>query len=108
MSCKKVILNEFGGPEVLQVVEEATLPESGAGEVRVKVLAASAGRAVGTALLELGRLLDLEMYGAASKSKHELVRSLGGSPIDIHLWYTYNITYTCSRRFMLCHKSPSI
>ncbi|MCP4426375.1 MAG: oxidoreductase, partial [Chloroflexi bacterium] len=35
MSYKKVIFNEFGGPEVLQVVEENTLPEPGAGEVRV-------------------------------------------------------------------------
>ncbi|MCK4897323.1 MAG: alcohol dehydrogenase catalytic domain-containing protein, partial [Anaerolineales bacterium] len=42
MSYKKVILNEFGGPEVLQVVEESNLPEPGAGEVRIKVLAASA------------------------------------------------------------------
>lgn len=42
MSYKKVILNEFGGPEVLEVVEENTLPEPGAGEVRVKVFAASA------------------------------------------------------------------
>jgi NADPH:quinone reductase-like Zn-dependent oxidoreductase len=192
MSYKKVILNEFGGPQVLRVVEEATLPEPEAGEVRVKVLAASAtftdtmvrkgiyygfketpplspgydmvgvvdklgagvngleigqmvadltvfgayteymlrpaaslvpvpvdldpaeavsmvlsyvtayqmlhriakvqrgqkilihgaGGAVGTAMLELGRLLDLEMYGTASKSKHELVKSLGGTPID--------------------------
>jgi NADPH2:quinone reductase len=192
MNYKKVILSEFGGPEVLHVVEEATLPEPGAGEVRVKVLATSAtftdtmvrkgiyygfketpplspgydmvgvvdelgagviglepgqmvadltvfgayteymlrtadslvpvpagldpaeavsmvlsyvtayqmlhriakvqrgqeilvhgaGGAVGTALLELGRLLDLEMYGTASKSKHELVKSLGGTPID--------------------------
>jgi len=192
MSYKKVVLNEFGGPEVLQIVEGATLPEPGAGEMRVKVLAASAtftdtmvrkgvyygfketpplspgydmvgvvdkvgagvtglevgqmvtdltvfgayteyilrpadalvpvpagldpaeavsmvlsyvtayqmlhrsanvqrgqkilihgaGGAVGTALLELGRLLDLEMYGTASNSKHELVKSLGGTPID--------------------------
>jgi NADPH:quinone reductase-like Zn-dependent oxidoreductase len=192
MSYKKVILNEFGGPQVLQVVEEATLPEPETGEVRIKVLAASAtftdtmvrkgiyygfketpplspgydmvgvvdklgagvtglevgqmvadltvfgayteymlrpaaslvhvpvgldpaeavsmvlsyvtayqmlhriakvqrgqkilihgaGGAVGTATLELGRLLDLEMYGTASKPKHELVKSLGGIPID--------------------------
>ncbi|MFA9406434.1 MAG: medium chain dehydrogenase/reductase family protein [Anaerolineales bacterium] len=192
MSYKKVILNEFGGPEVLHVVEEDTLPEPGAGEVRVKVLAASAtftdtmvrkgtyygfketpplspgydmvglvdklgagvtgleagqmvadltvfgayteymlrpadslvpvpaaldpaeavsmvlsyvtayqmlhriakvqrgqkilvhgaGGAVGTGLLELGNLLDLEMYGTASEPKHELVKSLGGIPID--------------------------
>ncbi len=192
MSFQKVILNEFGGPQVLRVVEEATLPEPDLGEVRVKVLAASAtftdtmvrkgiyygfketpplspgydmvgvvdklgpgvnglevgqmvadltvfgayteymlrpadvlvpvpagldpaeavsmvlsyvtayqmlhriakaqhgqkilvhgaGGAVGTAMLELGRLLDLEMYGTASKAKHELVNSLGGTPID--------------------------
>ena len=192
MSYKKVILSKFGGPQVLQVVEQATLPEPGAGQARVKVLAASAtftdtmvrkgiyygfketpplspgydmvgvvdklgagvtglqvghtvadltvfgayteymlrpadslvsvptgldpaaavsmvlsyvtayqmlhriakvqrgqkilvhgaGGAVGTALLELGRLLDLEMYGTASKPKHELVKSLGGTPID--------------------------
>ena len=192
MSYKKVILNEFGGPEVLQVFEENTLPEPGMGEARIKVLAASAtftdtmvrkgiyygfketpplslgydmvgvvdklgegvnsfeigqmvadltvfgayteymlrpaerlvpvpegldtaeavsmvlsyvtayqmlhrvakiqsgqkilvhgaGGAVGTAMLELGTLLDLEMYGTASKPKHELVKSLGGIPID--------------------------
>ncbi|MCA9930006.1 MAG: zinc-binding dehydrogenase [Anaerolineales bacterium] len=192
MSYKKVILNEFGGPEVMRVVEKETLPEPAAGEVRVKVLAASAtftdtmvrkgvyygfkekpplspgydmvgvvdklgigissfkvgqmvadltvwgayseymlrpasklvpapagldpaeavsmvlsyvtayqllhraakirrgqtvlihgaGGAVGTALLELGKLLDLTMYGTASKSKHALVESLGGIPID--------------------------
>jgi NADPH:quinone reductase-like Zn-dependent oxidoreductase len=42
MSYKKVILNEFGGPQVLQVIEEAALPEPEVGEVRIKVLAASA------------------------------------------------------------------
>jgi len=192
MSYKKVIITEFGGTEVLKVVEENTLPEPGAGEARVKVLAASAtftdtmvrkgiyygfketpplspgydmvgvvdkvgagvtslevgqmvadltvwgayteymirptdslvpvsagldpaeavsmvlsyvtayqmlhriakvqrgqkilihgaGGAVGTALIELGKQLDLEMYGTASKAKHELVESLGATPID--------------------------
>lgn len=192
MNYKKVILNEFGSPEVLQVVEEANLPEPDTGEVRVKVLAASAtftdtmvrkgiyygfkenpplspgydmvgvvdkigmdvnglkagqmvadltifgayteymlrpanslvpvptgldsaqavsmvlsyvtayqmlhriakvqrghkilvhgaGGAVGTALLELGKMLNLEMYGTASITKHDLVASLGATPID--------------------------
>lgn len=41
MSYKKVILNEFGGLEVLQVVHETSLPEPKAGEARIKVLAAS-------------------------------------------------------------------
>ena len=192
MSCKSVLITEFGGPEVLKVVETAALPEPSADEVRVKVLAASAtftdtmvrrgiyyglketppfppgydmvgivdkvgadaagleigqmvadltvfgayteyicrpadtlvpvpdgldsadavslvlsyvtayqmlhrsvkvergqrilvhaaGGAVGTALLQLGKLLDLEMYGTASKTKHDLVASLGAVPID--------------------------
>jgi len=37
---------------------------------------------VGTAMLQLGRLLDLEMYGTASKPEHELVAGLGATPID--------------------------
>ena len=192
MSYKQVIITEFGGPEVMKVVENATLPEPAAGEVRIKVQATSAcftdtmvrkgiyygfkkkppfppgydvvgvvdkvgtavsdlkagqtvadltvsdayseyicrpassvvpvpdgldpaeavslvlsyvtayqmlhraakvqpgqtilihgaGGAVGTALLELGKLLDLKMVGTASKSKHELVASLGGTPVD--------------------------
>ena len=192
MGYKRVMITEFGGPEVLQVVEEAALPEPQADEVRVKVLAASAtftdtmvrkgvyyglkekppfppgydvvgvvdkvgegvtgfasgqmvadltvwgayteyicrpadslvrvpggldpaeavslvlsyvtayqmlhrvakvergqtilvhaaGGAVGTALLQLGALLDLEMIGTASSAKHDLVASLGATPID--------------------------
>jgi NADPH:quinone reductase-like Zn-dependent oxidoreductase len=42
----------------------------------------AAGGAVGTALLELGRLMGLTMYGTASQSKHDLVRHFGGIPID--------------------------
>jgi len=42
----------------------------------------AAGGAVGTALLDLGRLLGLTMYGTASQSKHDLVRQYGGIPID--------------------------
>jgi len=47
-----------------------------------RILVHGAGGAVGTAMLQLGKLLDLEMYGTASKSKHELVASLGATPID--------------------------
>jgi len=46
------------------------------------ILVHAAGGAVGTALLELGRLLDLKVYGTASRSKHELLRSFGAIPID--------------------------
>ncbi len=192
MSYKRVIVTEFGGPEVLKGVEEAAPSEPGPGEVRVKVLATSAcftdtmirkgvygdlkkkppfppgydlvgvvdklgesvtrlkvgqtvadltvsgayseyicrpesslvpvpagldpaeavslvlsyvtayqmlhrsakvqrgqsilvhgaGGAVGTAMLQLGQLLDLEMCGTASRTKHELIASLSATPID--------------------------
>jgi NADPH:quinone reductase-like Zn-dependent oxidoreductase len=37
---------------------------------------------VGTALLQLCRDLDVEVFGTASRRKHDLVRSLGAHPID--------------------------
>jgi NADPH:quinone reductase-like Zn-dependent oxidoreductase len=47
-----------------------------------RILVQGAAGGVGTALLELGRLAGLEMYGTASKYNHELVSALGASPID--------------------------
>ncbi len=46
------------------------------------ILIHGAGGAVGTALLELGKLIELKMFGTASKPKHDLVNELGGIPID--------------------------
>ncbi|MCJ7661976.1 MAG: medium chain dehydrogenase/reductase family protein [Anaerolineales bacterium] len=46
------------------------------------LLVHGAAGGVGTALLELGKLSDLEMYGTASKYNHELVSTLGATPID--------------------------
>jgi len=42
MAYRRVIIKKFGPPEVLQVIEEAQLPEPKPGEIRVRVLAASA------------------------------------------------------------------
>ena len=42
MGYRRVLITEFGGPEVLEIVEEESLPEPGPGEVRVKVQATSA------------------------------------------------------------------
>lgn len=36
-------ISKFGGPEVLQMTEESTIPDPGPGEVRIKVLAAGTG-----------------------------------------------------------------
>jgi NADPH:quinone reductase-like Zn-dependent oxidoreductase len=47
-----------------------------------RVLIHGAAGGVGTALLQLGRLAGLELYGTASQGKHALVESLGGTPID--------------------------
>jgi len=46
------------------------------------VLIHAAAGGVGTALLQLGTLLDLKMYGTASATKHPTVRDYGGIPID--------------------------
>jgi NADPH2:quinone reductase len=46
------------------------------------VLVHGAAGGTGSALLELGRLAGLQMYGTASRHNHELVSALGATPID--------------------------
>ena len=43
MSWQHVRISRFGGPEVLELAEEPTIPNPGTGEVRIKVLAAGTG-----------------------------------------------------------------
>src|SRR5580704_7186584 len=43
MSWQHVRISRFGGPEVLELAEESTIPNPGPGEVRIKVLAAGTG-----------------------------------------------------------------
>ena len=47
-----------------------------------RVLVQGAAGGVGTALLQLGGLAGLELYGTASPHNHDLVSGLGASPID--------------------------
>jgi NADPH2:quinone reductase len=47
-----------------------------------RILVHGAAGGVGTALLQLGNLAGLEMYGTASQYNHELVSALGATPID--------------------------
>jgi NADPH:quinone reductase-like Zn-dependent oxidoreductase len=47
-----------------------------------RVLVHGAAGGVGSALLELGRLAGLELYGTASRYNHERVTALGATPID--------------------------
>lgn len=46
------------------------------------VLIHGAAGGVGTALLELGQIDGLKMFGTASRAKHDLVAARGGIPID--------------------------
>ncbi|HTX90190.1 MAG TPA: medium chain dehydrogenase/reductase family protein [Anaerolineales bacterium] len=69
-----LVLNYVSAYQMLHRVAKAA-----AGNTAL-VIGASGG--VGTALLELGRLADLKMYGTASASKHKLVTDLGAAPID--------------------------
>jgi NADPH:quinone reductase-like Zn-dependent oxidoreductase len=43
MPWQHIRISRFGGPEVLEIAEELTIPEPGPGEVRIKVLAAGTG-----------------------------------------------------------------
>jgi NADPH:quinone reductase-like Zn-dependent oxidoreductase len=47
-----------------------------------KILVQGAAGGVGTAILQLGRLAGLKMYGTASENNHKLVSVLGAEPID--------------------------
>jgi NADPH:quinone reductase-like Zn-dependent oxidoreductase len=61
---------------------ENMLHRAAAVESGERILIQGAAGGVGTALLELGGLAGLEMYGTASEYNHELVRSMGATPID--------------------------
>jgi NADPH:quinone reductase-like Zn-dependent oxidoreductase len=49
-----------------------------------KALIIGASGGVGTALLQLGKLANLKMYGTASRNKHHVLTELGAIPIDYH------------------------
>jgi len=49
-----------------------------------KVLIIGASGGIGTALLQLGQLAGLEMYGLASPEKHHILTQYGATPIDYH------------------------
>jgi NADPH:quinone reductase-like Zn-dependent oxidoreductase len=47
-----------------------------------RILVHGAAGGTGSALLDLGKLAGLEMYGTASKYNHDVVSELGATPID--------------------------
>jgi NADPH:quinone reductase-like Zn-dependent oxidoreductase len=69
-----LILNYVTAYQMLHRVAKVTSGKS--------ILVHGAAGGVGTALLQLGALAGLQVYGTASTSKQELVKSLGAIPID--------------------------
>jgi NADPH:quinone reductase-like Zn-dependent oxidoreductase len=66
------------------IVAYQSLHRSAKVKARDKVLIIGASGGIGTALLQLGKLVDLTMYGIASASKHPILREMGAIPIDYH------------------------
>jgi NADPH:quinone reductase-like Zn-dependent oxidoreductase len=64
------------------IVAYQTLHRSARVEAGDTVLIIGASGGVGTALLQLGQLAGLRMYGIASESKHAVVTEYGATPID--------------------------
>ena len=60
----------------------AAMHRSAAVKAGERALIHGAAGGVGSALLELGRLAGLQMYGTASAGNHELVSARGATPID--------------------------
>ncbi|MGE7929519.1 medium chain dehydrogenase/reductase family protein [Lysinibacillus xylanilyticus] len=69
-----VILNYVTAYQMLHRIAKVAEGE------RILIHGASGG--VGTALLELGKLAKLDMYGTASLAKHSIVSQFGAVPID--------------------------
>src|SRR3954447_8509133 len=58
MAWQYIRIARFGGPEVLELAEQPTIPEPGPGEVRIKVLAAGTGFT--DTFIRRGRYLDFK------------------------------------------------
>ncbi|HEX6541326.1 MAG TPA: medium chain dehydrogenase/reductase family protein [Ktedonobacterales bacterium] len=69
-----LVLNYVGAYQMLHRIAHVTRGE--------RILVHGAAGGIGTAFLELGHLAGLEMYGTASRPKHDLVARLGATPID--------------------------
>ncbi len=64
------------------IVAYQTLHRSARVKAGDAVLIIGASGGIGTALLQLGRVAGLKMYGLASQSKHAILTEYGATPID--------------------------
>lgn len=66
------------------IVAYQTLHRSARVKAGEKVLIIGASGGIGTALLQLGKLAGLKMYGVASRNKHSILVEYGATPVDYH------------------------
>lgn len=64
------------------IVAYQTLHRSAKVKAGDKVLIIGASGGIGTALMQLGQVADLTMYGSASQEKHPILHEYGVTPID--------------------------
>lgn len=89
MPWHRVRISRFGGPEVLEMVEESTIPEPRPGDVRIKVLAAGTGFT--DTMIRRGRYPDFrgplpftpgyEIVGTVEKCGARVIASLEGKMV---------------------------
>jgi NADPH2:quinone reductase len=65
-----------------------------------QILIHSAAGGIGTALLQLGKIASLEMFGTASAAKHDLVAREGGIPIDYRIQDFVQVLQQCAPQGM--------
>ncbi|YCK34164.1 zinc-binding dehydrogenase [Actinomadura sp. ATCC 39365] len=78
MTMRAIGQDDFGGPEVLKVIE-AERPEPGPAEVLVRVHAAAGG--VGHLAVQIAKARGAHVIGTARTAKHEFLRGLGADEL---------------------------
>src|SRR6202789_1537913 len=110
MPWQHVRISRFGGPEVLQVVEELAIPEPGPREVRIKVLAAGTGFT--DTMIRRGRYPDFkgplpftpgyDIVGVVEKIGAGVVAPLEGEMVaDLSVVGGYAQYAICPSRFLV-------
>jgi NADPH:quinone reductase-like Zn-dependent oxidoreductase len=66
------------------IVAYQTMHRSARAKIGDTVLIIGASGGIGTALMQLGALMELKMYGLASPEKHHILSEYGVIPIDYH------------------------
>jgi NADPH:quinone reductase-like Zn-dependent oxidoreductase len=69
MAWQNIRIARFGGPEVLELTEQATIPVPGPGEVRIEVLAAGTGF-TDTFIRRGARLVECSGFNIADSITH--------------------------------------